>query len=108
MTEAIRRLWLWCRQVCASTAPSPHYPPKQPGEWYVPIHPRSTRPEYGAATCRTPAHTHHLDGDASALVRPYLLHAEQQQRRHELEFALDGIDVPGPMWIHGTRVEAVA
>lgn len=49
-----------------------------------------------------------LDGDASALVRPYLLRYEQQQRRSELELALDGLDVPGPVWIHGVPVGVAA
>ncbi|WP_344633194.1 hypothetical protein [Streptomyces glaucosporus] len=36
-----------------------------------------------------------IDGDASPLVRPYLVRHEQEQRRRVLELALDGIDA-GP------------
>lgn len=49
-----------------------------------------------------------LDGDASALVRPYLVQCERQQRRRALELALDGYDVPGPLWIHGVPVGVAA
>lgn len=46
-----------------------------------------------------------IDGDATALVRPYLVAYEQWRRRRELLLALDGIDV-GPHWIHGVEVAA--
>ena len=45
------------------------------------------------------------DGDASPLVRPYVVAYEQYERRRALALALDGIDV-GPSVIHGVRVGA--
>jgi hypothetical protein len=47
-----------------------------------------------------------IDGDATALVRPYLAAYEQRERRTALLLALDGIDMPGPVWIHGVEVAA--
>ncbi|MGW8374347.1 hypothetical protein [Streptomyces sp. ODS28] len=44
-----------------------------------------------------------LDGDASPLVRPYLVAYEQAERRTALSLALDGVDV-GPWVIHGVTV----
>lgn len=67
-------------------------PPSSAG-WETPYL-RSCRPE------RT------LDGDASRLVCPYVVAAEQAERRAALGLALDGADVPGPMWIHGMQVGA--
>ncbi|MEU0085625.1 hypothetical protein [Streptomyces sp. NPDC006274] len=45
-----------------------------------------------------------LDGNASALVRPYLTAHEQGERRAALLLATLGIDAPGPYWIHGAEV----
>lgn len=51
-----------------------------------------------------------IDGDATALVRPYLVAAEQRQqrqrrqRRRALALATLGIDDPGPYRIHGVEV----
>ncbi len=45
-----------------------------------------------------------LDGDASRLVRPYVVAAEQAERREVLGLALEGVDVPGLMWIQGMQV----
>jgi hypothetical protein len=47
-----------------------------------------------------------IDGDATALVRPYLVAEEQRQRRHALLLATMGLDEPGPCWIHGVEVAA--
>ncbi|MBT2399715.1 hypothetical protein [Streptomyces sp. ISL-100] len=44
-----------------------------------------------------------IDGLATAMVRPYLLTAEQRQRRRALWPATYGIDV-GPRRIHGVAV----
>jgi len=44
-----------------------------------------------------------LEGERHALVRPYLVAFEQEQRRTALELALDGVDA-GPDVIHGVRV----
>lgn len=44
-----------------------------------------------------------INGDASPLVRPYLVAYEQEERRTALALALDGIDV-GPWFIHGVKV----
>ncbi|MFF4603562.1 hypothetical protein ACFY12_12580 [Streptomyces sp. NPDC001339] len=45
-----------------------------------------------------------IDGDASPLVRPYLVAYEQLQRRNELLLATFGVDAPGPYVIHGVEV----
>ncbi|WP_051798761.1 hypothetical protein [Streptomyces sp. NRRL S-337] len=45
-----------------------------------------------------------LDGDASPLVRPYLVAHEQRERRKALLLATLGVDAPGPYWIHGVEV----
>ncbi|UGY91552.1 hypothetical protein [Streptomyces gobiensis] len=44
-----------------------------------------------------------IDGDAVAMVRPYLVAQEQEERRAALVLALDGIDV-GPWAVHGVEV----
>jgi len=48
-----------------------------------------------------------LEGERVALIRPYLAHWEQEERRRALELVLDGVDV-GPEWIHGVRVGAAS
>lgn len=90
-----------------------------------PLRPRAHRRTDGAyatARCRpravarrervspyVPCPAETLDGDASALVRPYLVRCEQRQRRRALELALDGIDDPlDPVWPHGVPVGAAA
>ncbi|MFD8549329.1 hypothetical protein [Streptomyces sp. NPDC059649] len=45
-----------------------------------------------------------LDGDATPLVRPYLVAHEQRERRQALLLATFGVDAPGPYWIHGVEV----
>ncbi|WP_409470330.1 hypothetical protein [Streptomyces sp. HC307] len=56
-----------------------------------------------------PRFTEPLDGNASRLVRPYLLdtaeHRRQRERRRAARLATLGIDV-GPKHIHGARVPA--
>jgi hypothetical protein len=47
-----------------------------------------------------------LDGDANRSVRPYVVAAEQADRRRELELAALGLDGPGPYVIHGVEVAA--
>ncbi|MBT2491780.1 hypothetical protein J7E96_25275 [Streptomyces sp. ISL-96] len=47
--------------------------------------------------------TNFAGGRATAMVRPYLLAAEQRQRRRALWLAMYGIDV-GPRRIHGVAV----
>lgn len=47
-----------------------------------------------------------LDGDATPLVRPYLVAHEQRQRRNALLLATFGTDAPGPYFIHGVEVVA--
>ncbi|WP_405870265.1 MULTISPECIES: hypothetical protein [unclassified Streptomyces] len=55
--------------------------------------------------------TERLDGNASRLVRPYVLdpteHRRQRERRRAARLATLGIDV-GPKHIHGIRVPAGA
>ncbi|MBL1094762.1 hypothetical protein JK360_36630 [Streptomyces sp. 9-7] len=60
----------------------------------VPVHRRPRRP-----VIETP-----IDGDASPLVRPYLVAHEQRERREALLLATFGVDAPGPYWIHGVEV----
>jgi hypothetical protein len=55
---------------------------------------------------RKPKHSEPLPGEASALVRPYVIAHEQRVRRRELALAALGQDMPGPMWIHGVEVPA--
>ncbi|QNS04783.1 hypothetical protein [Streptomyces xanthii] len=45
-----------------------------------------------------------LNADASRLVRPYVIAAEQAARRKELLLADFGVDGPGPSVIHGLEV----
>ncbi|WP_310728593.1 hypothetical protein [Streptomyces sp. N2A] len=45
-----------------------------------------------------------LDGDASPLVRPYLVAHEQRERRKALLLTTFGVDASGPYWIHGVEV----
>ncbi|MGP3982062.1 hypothetical protein [Streptomyces sp. KR80] len=45
-----------------------------------------------------------IDGDATVMVRPYLVAEEQRQRRSALLLATVGIDAPGPYVIHGVEV----
>ncbi|MFJ9901891.1 hypothetical protein ACIRVK_03110 [Streptomyces sp. NPDC101152] len=56
-----------------------------------------------------PRFTEFLDGNASRLVRPYVLdqaeHRRQRERRRAAGLATLGIDV-GPKRIHGVRVPA--
>jgi hypothetical protein len=56
-----------------------------------------------------PRFTEHLDGNASRLVRPYVLTPtelrRQRERRHAANLATLGIDT-GPKHIHGVRVPA--
>jgi len=53
--------------------------------------------------CRTPLEAP-LNGDATRLIRPYLVAHEQRVRRHELALATLGVDGPGPYVIHGVEV----
>ncbi|WP_328562062.1 hypothetical protein [Streptomyces coelicoflavus] len=57
-----------------------------------------------------PLYTEILDGNASRLVRPYVLspteRRHQRERRRAAHLATLGIDV-GPKHIHGVRVPAV-
>ena len=46
-----------------------------------------------------------IDGEELAIVRPYVVRAEQARRRRALELALDGIGI-GPEIVHGKRVPA--
>ncbi|MGX4690513.1 hypothetical protein [Streptomyces sp. JNUCC 63] len=45
-----------------------------------------------------------LAGEATRSVRPYVVAAEQADRRQELELAALGLDGPGPYVIHGVEV----
>lgn len=117
MTEAICLLWFWWRALRGwppRTRRAPrHAPHPAPYSASAAARPRdlrfpaSRRAPERRRTSRT-RDREVLDGDAVALVRPYVVHAEQRRRRRELELALDGYEHTEPLWIHGVRVEAVA
>ncbi|WP_346776720.1 hypothetical protein [Streptomyces sp. HNM0574] len=65
----------------------PHRPPYLPGQ--EPSRPRRVPDELAA-----------LDGDAAALVRPYLVAHEQRMRRRALALATLGQDMPEPLRLY--------
>lgn len=67
----------------------------------APLARSAARPTTPACTRRKFAEP--IDGDATRLVRPYIVEHEQSERRRVPALALDGIYV-GPYWIHGVEV----
>ncbi|UGY93932.1 hypothetical protein [Streptomyces gobiensis] len=113
MSEAICLLYLWFKMLFSSgsgshrsrsgsrpraVVPAPRTPLVRTAA--CPASPplrRATRLPYGR-------HMEPLDGDAVAMVRPYVVVQEQEDRRRALELALDGVDVPESVWVHGVQV----
>jgi hypothetical protein len=59
-------------------------------------------PDLPTAGRRTPEPL--IAGDATAMVRPYVVAEEQRQRRRDWLSATTGVDAAGPYWIHGEEV----
>ncbi|MET7859493.1 hypothetical protein ABZS81_20155 [Streptomyces sp. NPDC005318] len=93
MTDLIDRLTTWLKTLSSSHAPARH-PNGEPS-----AQPAPPPPPHRPHTLDAP-----LDGNASALVRPYLTAHEQRQRRRALFLATIGLDDEGPYRIHGMEV----
>ncbi|WP_282703299.1 hypothetical protein [Streptomyces sp. CC219B] len=95
MLDLIVRALAWMLSICTPSPQGRHRLGTPPPLRYIPIPP--------------PRFTERLDGNASPLIRPYVLtpteHRRQRERRRAACLATLGIDV-GPKQIHGVRVPA--
>ncbi|MEV0170940.1 hypothetical protein AB0I00_07410 [Streptomyces sp. NPDC050803] len=96
MLDLIVRTLAWMLSICAPNPRGRHRLGTPPPLRFTPTPP-------------PPRFTELLDGNASRLVRPYVLdpteHRRQRERRRAAYLATLGIDV-GPTHIHGVRVPA--
>ena len=97
MLDLTVRLLAWMLSICTPSPRGRHRLGANPPLRFIPTPP--------------PRFTELLDGNASALVRPFLLdpaeHSLQRERRRAAYLATLGIDV-GPKRIHGVRVPTAA
>ncbi|MBC2907184.1 hypothetical protein [Streptomyces cupreus] len=95
MLDLTLRLLAWVLGICTPSPRGRHRLGAEPPLRFTPAPP--------------PRFTELLDGNASRLVRPYVLdpdeHHRQRERRRAAYLATLGIDV-GPTRIHGVRVPA--
>jgi hypothetical protein len=105
MAEHIARCLEWVRDLLASRDPGHHRAALRihPSRTARTVIVRAWGPPY-LATVRRRRAEEPIDGDATAMVRPYLVAYEQEQRRCELLLATMGLDGPGSYWIHGVEV----
>jgi hypothetical protein len=106
MAQHIARCLAWVRDFLAlRTPPGRHRAVPGAGSARTPrtVIVRAWDPPYLPWVRRTRAEER-IDGDATAMVRPYLVAEEQRQRRRALLLATLGVDDPGPYWIHGVEV----
>jgi hypothetical protein len=99
MLDLIVRVLAWMLSICTPSPRGRHRLGATPPLRFLPTPPAP------------PRFTELLDGNASRLVRPYVLdsaeHRRQRERRRAARLATLGIDV-GPKHIHGVRVPAAA
>lgn len=102
MVQATHRKAAWLRRLLASRRHQPLRHPAAPtAPPALPLLVAPHDPPHLPAQRRKFAEP--IDGDATRLVRPYIVEHEQSERRRAPALALDGIYV-GPYWIHGVEV----